>query len=189
MGKSIIQEKSFRFARLIIEVCRKLQFVNSRQLLRSGTSVGANVEEALAAQNRRGFLSKMAIASKEVREARAWLLWLRTSKLASLSRSDAVENGERMRPACCRRRRAAGFVLTNLPTVWWRTSVCEKFAARRRKPHARGVCSPLSTTSFRLNRDGLLADVEEIIRILTPIVQTTARPVASTRNSKLKTQN
>ena len=67
-----------------------------------------------------------------------------------LNRNDAVENGERMRPACCRRRRAAGVVLTNLPTVWWRTAVGEKFAARRRKPHARGVCSPFFTTSFRL---------------------------------------
>ena len=69
---------------------------------------------------------------------------------SALSRNDAVENGERMRPACCRRRRAVGFVLTNLPTVWWRTAVGEKFAARRRQPHTRGVCSPFSTTSSRL---------------------------------------
>ena len=71
-------------------------------------------------------------------------------QISPLSRTYAVENGERMRPACCRRRRAVGFVLTNLPTVWWRTAGGETFAARRRKPHARGVCSPLFTASFRL---------------------------------------
>ena len=69
-----------------------------------------------------------------------------------LNRNDAVENGERMRPACCGRRRAAGFVLTNLPTVWRRTTVGGKFAARRRKPHARGVCSPFSTPSCRMKQ-------------------------------------
>ena len=53
-----------------------------------------------------------------------------------------------MRPACGRRRRAFGFVPTNLLTVCWRTTVGVKFAARRRKPHAAGVRSPFSTKSL-----------------------------------------
>ena len=53
----------------------------SKQLLRSGTSIGANVEEALAGQSRRDFLSKMLIAEKESREANYWLRLLKDSKL------------------------------------------------------------------------------------------------------------
>ena len=87
MGKSLIQEKSFRFALQVIHVYQKLQcekeFVISKQLLRSGTSIGANVEEALAAQSRKDFLSKMSIASKEARETRYWLKLLQSSSLTS----------------------------------------------------------------------------------------------------------
>ena len=53
----------------------------SKQLLRSGTSIGANVEEALAGQSRRDFLSKMLIAEKESREANYWLRLLKDIKL------------------------------------------------------------------------------------------------------------
>ena len=98
MGKSIIQEKSFQFALRTIEVYRKLQiekeYVLSKQLLRSGTSVGANVEEALAAQSRRDFLSKMSIASKEARETRYWLLLLQTSKLANVNLNASLADVE-----------------------------------------------------------------------------------------------
>ena len=98
MGKSIIQEKSFQFALRIIEAYRKLQlekeYVLSKQLLRSGTSVGANVEEALAAQSRRDFLSKMSIASKEARETRYWLILLQTSKLANVNLNTSLADVE-----------------------------------------------------------------------------------------------
>ncbi|MGH9930789.1 MAG: four helix bundle protein [Pyrinomonadaceae bacterium] len=46
----------------------------SRQLLRGGTSIGANVTEATAGQSRRDFLAKMSIASKEARETKYWLV-------------------------------------------------------------------------------------------------------------------
>lgn len=86
--ESIIRQKSFDFALSIIELYRKLQekheYVISRQLLRSGTSIGANVEEATAGQSRRDFLSKMAIASKEARETKYWLLLLEKSKLVDV---------------------------------------------------------------------------------------------------------
>jgi four helix bundle protein len=88
MATSIVHEKSFHFALEVIEVFKKLQaereYILSKQLLRSGTSIGANVEEALAGQSRKDFLAKMAIASKEARETRYWLNLLSKSKLANV---------------------------------------------------------------------------------------------------------
>ncbi|MDP2780380.1 four helix bundle protein [Devosia sp.] len=76
-----MQQKSYAFALSIIslykDLVRQSEFVLSRQMLRAGTSIGANVEEALAGQSRADFLSKMAIASKEARETRYWLRLLR----------------------------------------------------------------------------------------------------------------
>ena len=88
MATSIVHEKSFHFALEVIEVFKKLQaereYILSKQLLRSGTSIGANVEEALAGQSRKDFLAEMAIASKEARETRYWLNLLSKSKLANV---------------------------------------------------------------------------------------------------------
>ena len=83
MKENVIQEKSYEFALAVIPICRRLQdereFVLSRQLLRAGTSIGANVEEPQAGQSRADFLSKMSIAAKEARESRYWLRLLRDS--------------------------------------------------------------------------------------------------------------
>jgi len=72
-----IAERSFGFALLIIETYKFLikekEFVLSKQLLESGTSIGANVHEAQAAQSKKDFTAKMAIASKEARETQYWL--------------------------------------------------------------------------------------------------------------------
>jgi len=72
VAESIIKERSYSFALKIIALYRVLakekEYVLSRQVLKSGTSIGANIEEALAAQNRADFISKMSIASKEARE-------------------------------------------------------------------------------------------------------------------------
>ena len=74
MKQNIILEKSFQFSLMIIETYKKLknsnEYVLSKQLLRRGTSIGANVNEAGAAQTKKDFISKMAIASKEARETR-----------------------------------------------------------------------------------------------------------------------
>ena len=82
--KSIVKEKSFNFALEIIglyqRLKRKNEIVLAKQLLRSATSIGANVEEALAGQSRKDFLSKMSIASKEARETCYWLQLMSTSK-------------------------------------------------------------------------------------------------------------
>ncbi len=75
--RSIIQEKSFQFALKIIELYKQLvaekEYVISKQLLRSATSIGANVEEAGAGQSKKDFIHKMSIASKEARETKYWL--------------------------------------------------------------------------------------------------------------------
>ena len=75
--ENVILEKSFRFALETKQFCRRLRVIQeydlARQLFKSGTSIGANVEEAQAAQSRPDFLSKMSIASKEARESRYWL--------------------------------------------------------------------------------------------------------------------
>ena len=87
MQKSFIKEKSYSFALQVIELSRILlkqnEYVLSKQLLRSATSIGANVEEALAGQSKADFLSKMSIASKEARETNYWLRLLRDSHTIS----------------------------------------------------------------------------------------------------------
>ncbi len=83
MKKNVVQEKSYAFALKIIALSKQLNkqshYVISHQLLKSGTSIGANIEEALAGQSRADFLSKMSIASKEARETGYWLRLLRDS--------------------------------------------------------------------------------------------------------------
>ena len=82
---NVVLNKSFDFALEIIELYKilksKNEFVISKQLLRSGTSIGANVEEATAAQTKKDFTTKMSITSKEARETRYWLRLLNKSKL------------------------------------------------------------------------------------------------------------
>ena len=75
---NIIQQKSFRFGVNIIKICKDLkdkkkETILSKQLLRSGTSVGANVEEGLGCQSKKDFYFKFTIAYKEARESMYWL--------------------------------------------------------------------------------------------------------------------
>lgn len=63
----------------------------SKQLFRSGTGIGANVEEALAAQSRKDFISKMSIALKEARETQYWLRLLQESQLVEGDYSNRLE--------------------------------------------------------------------------------------------------
>ncbi|MCX5815272.1 MAG: four helix bundle protein [Proteobacteria bacterium] len=82
--KSIIKKRTYEFALKIIDLYKilisKNEYVLSKQPLKAGTSIGANVEEALAGQSRADFLSKMSIASKETRETNHWLRLIRDSK-------------------------------------------------------------------------------------------------------------
>lgn len=94
MKDNIIQKKSYDFALKIIALYRKLvkgnEYVLSKQLLRSGTSIGANVEEAQAGQSKADFISKMSIASKEARETNYWLRLLRDSGLISVLEAESL---------------------------------------------------------------------------------------------------
>lgn len=78
-----IDDRTFKFSLQIIKLYKHLynerEYIMSKQLLRSGTSIGANVEEAQAAQSRKDFISKMSIASKEARESKYWIKLLRHS--------------------------------------------------------------------------------------------------------------
>ncbi len=75
---SIIYDKSFKFAiktvNLYKHLCTKQkEYVLSKQLLRSGTSIGANIREALEAQSKKDFIAKLYIAIKEASESKYWL--------------------------------------------------------------------------------------------------------------------
>jgi len=85
MKESIAVNKAYDFALSIIELHKALkqakEFEISKQLLRSPTSIGANLEEARAAISKKDFISKVSIASKEAREAMYWLRILNDSRL------------------------------------------------------------------------------------------------------------
>ena len=81
---TIIESKSFRFSVRIVKLCRHLceekrEFILSKQLLRAGTSIGANVAEAQQAQSRPDFIAKLCIALKEAGETNYWLRLLRAT--------------------------------------------------------------------------------------------------------------
>lgn len=79
---SILEQKSFQFAIRIVNLCKHLrstkkEYTLSKQLLSSGTSIGANVAEAQQAQSKADFISKLSIALKETTESKYWikLIW------------------------------------------------------------------------------------------------------------------
>ena len=83
--ENIILEKSFDFSVRIVNLYKYLsnqqkEYILSKQLLRSGTSIGANINEAQAGQSKKDFISKMSIASKEARETRYWIELLVATK-------------------------------------------------------------------------------------------------------------
>lgn len=100
MKESIIKNKSFDFALQIIALYKILQeqkeFVLSRQLLRSSTSIGANVNEALAGESRADFVHKMAIASKEARETLYWLELLDKSQMVNYDFKTHIQHCEEL---------------------------------------------------------------------------------------------
>jgi four helix bundle protein len=77
MNNSIIEKKSYEFARRIIKLYKflinKKEFILSKQLLRSGTSIGANIIEAQYSISKKEFRAKMSIVLKEVAESRYWI--------------------------------------------------------------------------------------------------------------------
>jgi four helix bundle protein len=94
MAESIVKHKSYSFALQIIKLCSWLRQQKhseiATQLLRSGTSIGANVEEALAGQSRKDFFAKMSIASKEARETNYWLRLIKDAGILDKQKSQAL---------------------------------------------------------------------------------------------------
>lgn len=101
MKESILKQKSFKFAVRIVNLYKYLcdkekEFVLSKQILRSGTSVGAMIREAEHSESKADFIHKMAIAQKEINETIYWLELLNATKYISLEifnslNYDAVE--------------------------------------------------------------------------------------------------
>lgn len=100
MKENVILNKSFDFALEIIRIYKEMknqnEFVLSKQLLRSGTSVGANVEEATAAFSKKDFAAKMSISSKEARETKYWLRLIQHSKIVDVEVSEALDKTEEL---------------------------------------------------------------------------------------------
>jgi four helix bundle protein len=88
MKENVVVNKSFKFSVSIIRVYQflvneKNEYVLSKQILRSGTSIGANIEEAVGGVSDKDFIAKMSIAYKEARETKYWLKLLHETNYLS----------------------------------------------------------------------------------------------------------
>jgi four helix bundle protein len=91
---NVVKNKSYQFSLDIIALYKYLtneknEYVLSKQLLRSGTSIGANVEEAIASQSKKEFIAKLNISLKEAHESHYWLRLLKDSNY--MQKSDLIE--------------------------------------------------------------------------------------------------
>lgn len=91
--ENVVQIKSYAFALRVVKVYKylsqeKKEFILSKQLLRSGTSIGANIEEAIGGQSKNDFFAKITISYKEARESKYWIRLLRDSDYLSMEQSD-----------------------------------------------------------------------------------------------------
>ena len=92
---NVVQEKSFAFAIRIVNLHRflsseKKEYVLSKQLLRSGTAIGALVREAEHAESKADFVHKLAIALKEANETEYWILLLRETNYLTVPESESI---------------------------------------------------------------------------------------------------
>ena len=94
MKNNILKNKSYLFALGIVKLSRHLvevkEFTLSKQVLRSGTSIGANIEEAFQGESRQDFIHKLSIANKEAFETHYWIRLLRDSQLMTKSQSESL---------------------------------------------------------------------------------------------------
>ena len=102
MRDNIIVDKSFEFALKIVELYKylvdeKREYVLSKQLLRAGTSIGANVREAVVSQSKKEFIAKLNISLKEAHESDYWLALLCKSGYISTSQALQSEINELIR--------------------------------------------------------------------------------------------
>lgn len=94
MKENIIAEKTYKFAIEIVKLTKELisekEYVLSKQILKSGTSIGANVEEAIGGISKRDFRAKMSISYKEARETHYWLKLLRDTDFISTEKFEKL---------------------------------------------------------------------------------------------------
>jgi len=101
MDNNVLVDKSFQFAVRVVKLYKylcddKKEYVLSKQLLRSGTSIGANINESQEAQSKADFTSKLSISLKETRESKYWIELLKetgylTQKEANSIIEDLIE--------------------------------------------------------------------------------------------------
>jgi len=90
---NILLDKSFQFSIRIVNLYKYLntkEQVLSKQLLRSGTSIGANIYEAQEAQSKKDFISKLYIALKEARESEYWIKLLKETDYLKVKESNSI---------------------------------------------------------------------------------------------------
>lgn len=93
--ENIIRDKSYSFALRIVKLNQMMvndlkEYVLSKQILKSGTSIGANIEEAIGGQSNKDFRAKMFISYKEARETHFWLRLLKDSSLIPLEVAESL---------------------------------------------------------------------------------------------------
>ncbi|WP_293894357.1 four helix bundle protein [Flavobacterium sp.] len=97
MKENVVQIKSYAFAIKTVKLYQRLceekkEYVLSKQLLRSGTSIGANIEEAIGGQSDRDFFAKLTIAYKEARETHYWIRLLTDTNYISKEENQSLLN-------------------------------------------------------------------------------------------------
>lgn len=95
--ENVVLIKSYAFAVRVVELYKfllesKKEYVLSKQVLRSGTSIGANVEEAMAASSKRDFICKLDISAKEARETSYWLRLLKNTQFLTDDQFSSIHN-------------------------------------------------------------------------------------------------
>ncbi len=95
MKENVVKDKSFEFAVRVVNLYKylvdsKKEFVLSKQLLKSGTSVGANIEEGVAGQSKKDFVAKLSISLKEAKETHYWLQLLHRCEYLDKKMFDSI---------------------------------------------------------------------------------------------------
>lgn len=95
LKQSVLKDKSYQFALRVVNAykhlaCGQKEYVLSKQLLRSGTSIGANVTEATQAQSKLDFVHKLSISLKEAVETEFWLSLLKDSEFLTAAQADSL---------------------------------------------------------------------------------------------------
>ncbi len=97
MKENILLDKSFNFAVRVVNLYKylcsdKKEFILSKQLLRCGTSIGANINEAQDAQSTNDFISKLSISLKEAKETKYWIALLKETEYLTTSEANSISN-------------------------------------------------------------------------------------------------